>query len=77
MGRIKTKNIKRVSHQLMELYGDKFSKNYEENTKILSNYLKVSSKKLRNIIAGYLSRLKRQEGSIRPRSTQGDEYGLH
>jgi len=57
MGRIKTMQIKRVTKQVMEKYGDNFTKNFEENKAIVRNYVDVSSKKLRNIIAGYITKL--------------------
>ena len=42
---------------LREKYGDNFTKNFEENKAIVRNYVDVSSKKLRNTIAGYVTRL--------------------
>ena len=59
MGRIKTKLIKRVTHELIAKYSDKFSSNYDENKKALNNLISVHSKKIRNAIAGYITRLKK------------------
>lgn len=61
MGRIKTAFIKRKTKELMKKHGDKFTKDFTENKKIADNLIKVTSKKLRNIIAGYLTRLKKKE----------------
>ena len=61
MGRIKTALIKRITYQLLESYGDKFKDDFEKNKKLLINYINVHSKKMRNIIAGYITRLKRGE----------------
>ena len=61
MGRIKTKKIKRVSKDIMKLYKEDLTESYEENKQFLSGKIKVSSKKLRNIISGYLARLKKSE----------------
>ncbi len=62
MGRIKTKAIKRTGRGLFEKAPEIFSKNFEENKKALGN--EMSSKKNRNMVAGYISRLKKQEKKI-------------
>jgi len=55
MGRIKTKDIKRTALKLAE--ENKFKNDFEYNKKVL-NDLKISeSKKTRNKIAGYITRL--------------------
>ncbi len=58
MGKIKTKLIKRTSERLV---GAKisFKEDFDSNKKILSN--EMPSKKVRNQIAGYISRLKKVE----------------
>jgi ribosomal protein S17E len=53
MGRIKTTLIKRTTKELMEL--EEFSPDFKENKIKLGNIL--PSKKIRNKIAGYLTRL--------------------
>lgn len=60
MGRIKTLQIKRITRELMRLHADKFTGSYEENKKILNGLILTQSKKLRNIIAGYVTRLVKQ-----------------
>ena len=64
MGRIKTRKIKRVSKELMAKYKDELTESYEENKTFISDKVQVSSKKLRNIIAGYLARLKKGEMKV-------------
>jgi len=58
MGKIKSKLIRRTSKALIGK-GIKFSKEFERNKKILGNTM--PSKKLRNQMAGHLSRVKTQE----------------
>ena len=58
MGKIKSKLIKRSAKELVKR-GIEFSENFERNKKILGNTM--PSKKIRNQIAGYLSRLNRKE----------------
>jgi len=55
MGRIKTSFIKNIAKELMEKYPDKFSADFEKNKKILSTFVSVNSKKIRNNIAGYIT----------------------
>jgi small subunit ribosomal protein S17e len=61
MGKIKTTLIKRVSHKLVKNNPEYFSKKFDENKKLLPNVADIKSKKLRNIIAGYISRLVQKE----------------
>lgn len=57
MGRIKTNLIKRITHELMERYRQDIKPDFEENKKKVSELTDVGSKKLRNAIAGYATRL--------------------
>jgi small subunit ribosomal protein S17e len=59
MGRIKTMLIKRTTEELMEKHGEEFTTSFDDNKKILGSKAKISSKKIRNIIAGYATRLKK------------------
>ena len=61
MGRIKTTYIKRKTKELFKMHGDKFVMDFDQNKKLTDQYTKVSSKKMRNIMAGYMTRLKKQE----------------
>jgi ribosomal protein S17E len=56
MGRIKSLLVKRTAKRLME--EQEFSDNFEKNKKILG--MTMPSKRLRNIIAGYIARLKKR-----------------
>jgi small subunit ribosomal protein S17e len=57
MGRIKTQQIKRASLQLMKEHGSEFKENFDENKILVNKFIDVKSKKLRNVIAGYVTRL--------------------
>ena len=57
MGRIKTKLTKRNSNELVNEHGSEFKKDFEENKQIVTKFTDVESKKLRNVIAGYVTRL--------------------
>ena len=62
MGRIKTKLIKRSSRQLLANSEESFGKTFEENKKSLGSTL--PSKRMRNQIAGYIARIKKNQKNI-------------
>ena len=57
MGRIKTTLLKRTGKKLYSEHKDEFKDKFEYNKKIVDGLVDVQSKKLRNIIAGYVTRL--------------------
>ena len=61
MGRIKTTFIKVKTKELLATHGDRVGTDFSGNKKVVNNLTDVSSKKLRNTIAGYLTRLKKKE----------------
>jgi len=61
MGNIRTSFVKRTAKELIETYEDKFTIDFDENKKLVEEYSSVSTKHLRNKIAGYITRLIRQE----------------
>lgn len=70
MGRIKSTLVKRTSRQLLKNSSDDFGKTFEENKKALNNTLQ--SKKMRNKIAGYIARIKKNE-KVLIDDTQNDD----
>ena len=62
MGRIKTILIKRTAKQLIEKEPEVFTKSFEENKEALKNVF--PSKKMRNQIAGYIARIKKNEKKL-------------
>ena len=58
MGRIKSKLVKRTAHNLLKEENN-FNDNFEENKKTIVGL--TPSKKIRNKIAGYITRLKKQK----------------
>ncbi len=59
MGRIKTQLVKRIAKQLVANHHDKFTTEFSKNRELVNELAIVPSKKLRNIIAGYTTRLTR------------------
>lgn len=60
MGNIRTSFVKRIAKELIETYNDKFTTDFDENKKLVEEYSSVSTKHLRNKIAGYVTRMVRQ-----------------
>ncbi len=61
MGRIKTTLIKRSGRKLLNFYKESFNEDFNQNKKSVSDKAEITSKKLRNAIAGYITRLTRRE----------------
>lgn len=57
MGRIKTTLVKRTGQEFVDRFPDKFKSDFEHNKKALNEVAEIHSKKLRNLIAGYISHL--------------------
>jgi small subunit ribosomal protein S17e len=57
MGRIKTQLIKRISHKLLEKYSSELTDNFSKNKELVAKFADVPSKKLLNIVSGYVTRL--------------------
>jgi len=60
MGRIKTKNIKRVAEELVSEFPEEFNEDFEHNKKKVEELTTVQTNSLRNKIAGYIVALKRR-----------------
>lgn len=58
MGKVRTETVKRAARELIEKFPDKFTNEYEANKLGVNAVLRAPSKKLRNRIAGYVTRLK-------------------
>lgn len=57
LGKVRPERVKRVARELIKRHPDKFSADFESNKKNLDSITRVSSTKLRNQIAGYITRL--------------------
>jgi small subunit ribosomal protein S17e len=64
MGRIKTSMVKRVTLELVRNYKSDFKKSFDENKEVLQGKAEIPSKKLRNVIAGYVTRLMKRKEEI-------------
>ena len=67
MGRVRTKTVKRASREVIEKYFYKLTEDFDVNKKILDAVAKISTKRLRNKIAGYTTHLMKriQKGPVK------------
>ena len=57
LGNVRPEKVKRIARELIRKFPDKFTADFEENKKILSSIALIPSTRLRNSIAGYITRL--------------------
>lgn len=57
MGRVKTMMIKRSANKLLKDYKDSFNSDFKYNKIQVVKFADIRSKKIRNVLAGYISRL--------------------
>jgi small subunit ribosomal protein S17e len=53
---IKPTYIKALGMELLASYGNRFSNNFDENKQIVAEVTTVESKRVRNRLAGYITR---------------------
>ena len=58
MGKVKTEQIKRVGKELMERFPNKFTTNFDENKHLVDTLTQGTTTRVRNQIAGYITRTK-------------------
>lgn len=57
MGKVRTEKVKSFAHELVERFPDKFTASFEKNKETVKALTRIPSTKLRNRIAGYITRL--------------------
>ena len=61
MGRVRTTFVKALGVKVNTKYKNKFKNDFQHNKKALDEVAEMHSKKLRNVIAGYVTTLIRKE----------------
>jgi small subunit ribosomal protein S17e len=56
LGKVKTEQIKRTGKELMTRFPSKFSSNFDENKKIVDALTTGTTTRVRNKVAGYITR---------------------
>jgi small subunit ribosomal protein S17e len=57
LGKVRPEHVKRTAKELVQRFPDRFTTDFEENKKLVEEFTSLSSRKLRNRIAGYVTRL--------------------
>ena len=57
MGKVRPDQVKRVARELVSRFPDKFTADFEINKKLVETHTEFISPKLRNRIAGYVTRI--------------------
>jgi len=78
MGRIKTTAMKRLAKQMIKENEDSFGVDFPKNKLKLQEKAPIKSKKIRNMVAGYITRLIKRAavvkaGEKQPASTEPQE----
>ena len=64
MGRIKTQQIKSKGNDVYAAYGKEYTTDFGQNKQLIVKHATVRSKKLRNVLAGYMTRKTRKARQI-------------
>jgi len=70
MGRIKTTFVKNIGKELMEKHPESFSGSFEDNKKALAPFISFTSRKMRNLVAGYITSVKNVKPFIQRERTE-------
>jgi len=57
LGKIRSEKVRKLARELLKKYPDKFTTDFEENKKVMASLAEIPSTKLKNTIAGYITRL--------------------
>ena len=61
MGRIKTLLAKNTAKKLIKVHSQEFTQEFDKNKQLVAKYTNITSTKMRNVIAGYTTRLIKQK----------------
>ncbi len=80
MGKVRPRIVKRLARELLEKHGDKFTDDFEANKKLVQELTNISSKRLRNRVAGYIThlvkiKLKREKATSQVQATATNPSG--
>jgi small subunit ribosomal protein S17e len=57
LGKVRPEQVKKIAKELITRFPDRFTTNFEENKKAVEQVARVYSSRMRNRIAGYVTRL--------------------
>jgi small subunit ribosomal protein S17e len=65
MGRIKSTAVKTLARDILSEHADKFTANFDKNKNAIQKLKEIKSKKIRNVVAGYITKEKKREKSAK------------
>ena len=63
MGRIRTTFVKTTGLKIYQKHKDKFTDDFQKNKKVVEDVSIMNSKKLKNVISGYITKLFKKEAN--------------
>ncbi len=76
MGKVKTEQIKRLANELLTRFPQKFSNSFDENKRVVEELTQGTTIKVRNQIAGYITRAFSNIAAITKENSEEKETGL-
>ena len=76
MGKVKTEQIKRLANELITRFPQKFSNNFDENKRVVEELTNGTTIKVRNQIAGYITRACSHVAAVTKQKSEEKETGL-
>lgn len=73
MGKVRPDQVKKAAREILTRYHDRFTTNFEENKKILQPLIHIYSPRMKNRIAGYITRLMVISQQARAEETEATE----
>jgi len=73
LGNVRTEQIKRTARELIRRFPDKFSADFENNKHVVNSLVTGGTSKVRNQIAGYITRFYGAEEKELPEETLEEE----
>lgn len=73
LGKVKTEQIKNLGKELMNRFPEKFSRNFDENKHMVDKLTEGTTTRVRNKVAGYITRTNSSAFSNSPEEESDDE----
>jgi small subunit ribosomal protein S17e len=73
LGNVRTEQVKRVAKELLSRFPEKFSSDFESNKKLVETLTQGTTRKVRNQIAGYITRTCAGTETVPPEETPEEE----
>ena len=70
---MRQEDIKRIARELLKRYPDRFTNDFDANKKLVMTLTNVSSTKIRNKIAGYVTSLRKMMKGVETEAIKKEE----